>query len=165
MAISKTMAEALNKQFNEELASAYLYDSMAADFYAKNLPGFAMWMTQQAAEERTHAVKIHRYLDEHGERVYYAAMGEPQAEWASPATAFEAALAHEKYISGKIHELVRLARKEDDIPTESFLIWFVNEQVEEESTTKSVLDKIEMVSDNKFGLYQLDKEMAARGQK
>ena len=40
MSLSKAMAEALNKQFNEELNSAYLYDSMAADFYAEATPWF-----------------------------------------------------------------------------------------------------------------------------
>ena len=164
MAISKTMSDALNKQFNEEINSAYLYDSMAADFYARNLPGFAVWMTGQAGEERMHAQKIHHYLDENGERVFYAAIPEPQAEWKSPLDAINAALGHEKFISQCIHDLVRLARKEDDIPTESFLGWYVNEQVEEESTAQSLIDKLEMVGDNRFGLYQLDKEVSTRQQ-
>lgn len=164
MAISKTMSDALNKQFNEELNSAYLYESMAADFHAKNLPGFAVWMTEQAGEERMHAQKIHHYLDENGERVFYAAIPEPQAEWKSPLDTINAALGHEKFISKCIHDLVRLARKEDDIPTESFLGWYVNEQVEEESTAQSLIDKLEMVGDNRFGLYQLDKEVSTRQQ-
>lgn len=164
MAVSRTMSEALNRQFNGELSSAYLYDSMAADFYARNLPGFAAWMTLQASEERAHAEKIHRYLDENGERVFYAAMAEPQAEWASPLDAVKAALGHEKYISKCIHDLVRTARKEDDIATEAFLSWYVTEQVEEEAAAQSLVDKLEMVGDNKFGLYQLDKEVSTRQQ-
>lgn len=162
MSLSKAMAEALNKQFNEELNSAYLYDSMAADFYAKRLPGFASWMTIQAQEERDHAQRIHRYLDEHEERVFYAAIPEPQAEWDSPLEAMKAALGHEKYISKCIHNLVHTARKEDDISTEFFLGWYVTEQVEEESSAQSLIDKLEMVGDSQFGLYQLDKEVATR---
>ena len=103
MAISKTMSDALNTQFNKELNSAYLYESMAADFYAGNLPGFAVWMTTQAGEERVHAEKIHHYLTENGERVYYAAIPEPQAEWKSPLAAIQGALAHEKFITKSIH--------------------------------------------------------------
>jgi len=164
MALSKTMRDALNTQFNEELNSAYLYDSMAADFYAKNLPGFATWMTLQAGEERMHAEKIHRFLDENGERVYYAAIPEPQAEWKNALDAMKAALEHEKYISKCIHDLVRMARKEDDIATETFLGWYVTEQVEEESSAQSLIDKLEMVGDNKFGLYQMDKEVSTRQQ-
>jgi ferritin len=162
MAISKQMSDALNKQFNEELNSAYLYQSMAADFYAKILPGFAGWMTRQAAEENEHAQKFHHYVDEQGGRVFYAAIPEPQAEWKSPQDAFKAALAHEKHITKCIHDLVRLARKEDDLATENFLAWFVKEQVEEESSAQSMIDKLDRVGDNKFGLYQLDKEASTR---
>jgi ferritin len=162
MTISKDMADALNKQFNEEVGSAYLYRAMAADFYAKNLPGFGAWMTKQAAEEDEHAEKIHRYLDDRGSRVTYAALAEPQAEWATPMDAMKASLKHEEYITKCIHDLVRLSRDEGDLPTESFLDWYVEEQVEEESSVQSLIDKLEMVGNNTFGLYQLDKEVSAR---
>ena len=164
MAMTQKMAAALNKQFNEELNSAYLYESMAADFYAGKLQGFAAWMTIQAGEERGHAEKIHRYLGEAGERVYYKAIPEPQAEWPGPKAAMKAALAHEQYISKCIHDLVRTARKEDDIATEAFLGWYVTEQVEEEASAQTLIDKLEMVGDNGFGLYQLDKEISTRQQ-
>ena len=162
MAISKTMADALNKQFFEELNSAYLYESMVADFLAKKLPGFALWMTKQAEEEREHADKIMRYLDDQGERVYHAALPAPQTEWPSPLAIVQAALEHECPISKCIHDLVRLARKEDDIPTENFLAWYVEEQVEEETNAQTLIDKIEMVGNNPLGLYNLDKEVAMR---
>lgn len=164
MALTKIMSDALNKQFNEELNSAYLYESMAADFHSKKLSGFATWMTQQAGEERFHAEKLHRYLDESGERVFYAAIPEPKAIWNTALDAIQDALKHEKYITGCIHNLVRTARKQDDIATESFLDWYITEQVEEESSVQTLIDKLEFVGDNKFGLYQLDKEVAASRQ-
>ena len=162
MRISEAMAAALDKQFNEELNSAYLYQSMAADFYAKNLSGFGIWMDKQVAEERKHAEKIHRFLDERGSRVHYAALEKPQAEWNSPLDAMNAALKHEEFITKCIHDLVKLSRKEDDPATEIFLHWYVDEQVEEESSVQSLIDKLEMVGDNTFGLYQLDKEVSTR---
>jgi len=164
MAISKSMVEALNSQFNEELVSAYLYESMAADFHAKNLHGFAVWMTVQAAEERSHAQRIHRYLNENDERVFYAALPEPQSTWETPLEAFIAALEHERYITKRIHDLVRDSREGDDIATETFLGWFVTEQIEEEATAQGLIDKLTMIGDNKIGLYQLDKEVSARQQ-
>ncbi len=162
MALTQKIIEALNIQFNEELVSAYLYDSMAADFRSKNLPGFAAWMTLQATEERTHAEKIHHYLDDHGARVHYKAIPEPQAEWESPLAIIRAALKHEQYISSCFHKLVTLARAENDITTETFLAWYVTEQVEEEATAQALIDKLEMIGDNTFGLYQLDKEVSTR---
>lgn len=162
MAISKNMSEALNKQFNEELNSAYLYESMVADFHFKNLPGFATWMTIQAAEERMHAEKLHRYLDDNGERVFHAAIPKPQAEWDSPLDIMQAALKHEKHISHCIHNLVRLAREEGDIATETFLSWYVTEQIEEESSAQNLIDKLEIIGDHKLGLYHLDGEVSTR---
>ena len=162
MALSKKMTDALNKQFNEEMNSAYIYMSMAAWFHSVNLGGFAAWMTKQYGEEMEHAEKFHRYLDSQEERVYYQAMAEPQGDWDSPLAAMKDALKHEKYISGCIHDLVKLARSEGDIPTELFLGWYVDEQVEEESNASSVIQKLEMVGDNKIGLYSLNKEMGMR---
>jgi len=162
MAISKSMAEALNGQFNKELISAYLYESMAADFYAKNLHGFAIWMTAQAAEERSHAQRIHRYLNENDERVFHAALPEPQSTWETPLEALVATLGHEKYVTKCIHDLVRSSRREDDIATEIFLGWYVTEQIEEEATAQGLIDKLKMIGDNKVGLYQLDKEVSTR---
>jgi len=162
MGVSKTMADALNKQFNEEMNSAYIYRSMAADFYAKNLPGFAVWMTCQVNEELMHAEKIHRYLDEHNERVFYAAILEPQATWKSPLDIIKAALNHEKHITKCIHNLVHLAREVDDIATETFLSWYITEQVEEEASAQSLIEKLEMIGDSGTGLYQLDQEVSTR---
>jgi len=162
MAISSSMAKALNGQFNKELNSAYLYESMAADFNSKNLHGFAAWMTVQAAEERSHAQKIHLYLNENDERVFYAALAKPQPSWETPLKAFEAALAHERYITKCIHDLVRSSRKEEDIATETFLGWYVSEQIEEEASAQALIDKLEMIGDDRVGLYQLDKEVSTR---
>ncbi|PIZ56924.1 ferritin, partial [Candidatus Woesearchaeota archaeon CG_4_10_14_0_2_um_filter_57_5] len=77
--------------------------------------------------------------------------------------AFKAALEHEKKVTGMIHRLVALAREEKDLATESFLQWYVNEQVEEESTAQAIIEKIELVGDKGTALYLLDKELGARG--
>ena len=67
--ISKKMEKALNNQVNAEFYSSYLYLSMAADFDAKNLPGFASWMQVQAQEEWGHGMKIYKYITEQQGRV------------------------------------------------------------------------------------------------
>lgn len=164
MSISKKMRNALNDQVNAEIASGYLYAAMSADFKAKNLEGFASWMAQQAQEELAHARKIYSYLYDQDERVEYKTLEAPQAEWGDAEKTFEAVLAHEKKVTAMIHALVKLARDEDDLATESFLSWFVDEQVEEEDSARTVLDKIKMVSQGANGLYLLDRELAARGQ-
>jgi len=162
MDLSDTMAKALNRQGNEEINSAYIYASMAADFSAKNLNGFAVWMEKQAQEELGHAAKIKSFLYERGSRIFLDTLNAPRSEWKDPKDAMETALKHEQYISKCILDLVKQARKEEDTATEVFLQWFVSEQVEEEESVRTVLDKLDMVGDNSVGLYSLDREMGMR---
>jgi ferritin len=160
--LSKNIEEALNKQVNEELFSAYLYLSMAAYFADKNLMGFYNWLYVQFHEELEHAKKFIHYIIERGGRVKLSQIKEPQFEWKDPVDAFKAVLEHERYITGKINELVDLAEKEKDRATFAMLQWFVNEQVEEEANASEILARLEMVGESKQGLLMLDRELAQR---
>ncbi|MBN1963474.1 MAG: ferritin [Anaerolineae bacterium] len=160
--LSKKMLTALNDQVNAELHSAYIYLSMAAYFAEENLPGMAAWMTLQESEERVHAMKFYHYIIERRGRVTLQAVEAPPATWDSPLAAFEAALEHEQYISGRIHTLVKLAKEEGDYPTESFLKWFVDEQVEEEDNVGSVVDDLKRAEGYPPALFMLDRELGAR---
>jgi ferritin len=42
------------------------------------------------------------------------------------------------------------------------LVWFIDEQVEEEESARDMIFAAESVADNKYGLYQLDKQLASR---
>lgn len=161
--LSDKMQTTLNEQINEEMFSSYIYLAMAAYFEDLNMAGFAHWMRMQADEETIHAMKIYDYINERGGRVKLMAIKEPPQEWDSPLAAFEAALAHEQHISGCINKLVALARKENDFPTDSFLKWFVDEQVEEEDNVGQVVDDIRRVADVPAGLFMLDRELGVRG--
>lgn len=160
--IDKKMEEALNGQIAEELASAYLYQAMSADFSAKNRPGMAAWMQKQAGEEMNHARKIYGYILERGGTVELKTLEAPQKSWDNPLSAFEAAYKHELHISACIDKLVKLARQLDDTATELFLAWYVTEQVEEEASTDEVVQKLRMLKEAPQALYMLDKELGAR---
>src|SRR3972149_11862642 len=112
--IGKKMLEALNEQINAELYSSYLYQSMAADFAARNLKGFAHWMEVQSKEETGHAKRIYDFVIERGGRVALKAIAAPAAEGKSPLAAFEDAYAHEQKITGMSHKLGGLAKAETD---------------------------------------------------
>ncbi len=160
--IGKKMEEALNSQINEELFSAYLYLSMAAYFHAEGLDGMAGWMRLQAKEEVEHAIKIFDHLVERGGTVTLQALAEPQREWDSPLAAFQAAYEHERYITGKIHELVDLAQAERDHAAFQMLQWFVAEQVEEEDQTKKAVELLERVGPDGRGILMIDQRLGAR---
>lgn len=160
--ISKKIEKALNLQINAELYSAYLYLSMEAYFKFNNLPGFANWMRAQTLEEMVHAMKIHDFVNECGGRVTLGSIEEPPTEWESPMGAFKAAYEHEQGVTAKINNLVNQAIQEKDHATNSFLQWFVNEQVEEEASVNEVLRKLEMAGDSTNGLFMIDHELAQR---
>lgn len=160
--ITKRMEEAINKQINAELYSAYLYASMAAYFESQGLAGFASWMRVQFEEEQFHAFRFFDWINERNGRVTLTPIEGPQTEWKDPVDVFENTQAHEAHVTSLINDLMSIAIEEKDYATVNFLQWFVNEQVEEESTAAHILDELRMVYGNGQGLLMLDRELGTR---
>jgi ferritin len=162
MELSKKLQDAINEQIKEELASAYIYLSMAAYCESIALPGFANWMEKQAGEEVEHAMKFYHFVHERMGRVELAAIEGPPIEFEGPTDVFEKALAHEEYISDRINKLYAMAVEENDFASFSLLQWFVDEQVEEEASATEVLDILKRIGDKGQGLIMLDRQLAQR---
>ncbi|MBN2383450.1 ferritin [bacterium] len=160
--LSKKMSKAMNHQVNRELYSAYLYLSMAAYFRSINLNGFANWMEIQCQEEMTHAQKFYQFIDERGEKVVLEAIEAPPHTWKTPLQVFEETFKHEQHVTSLINNLVKLAQTENDYASHSFLQWFVNEQVEEESTADDIVQQLKLVGNQGQGLFMLDRELGQR---
>ena len=160
--MDEKMVEALNSQLNAEMYSAYLYLSMGTYFEDLDLSGFANWMRVQAQEEMTHAMKIHDFIIQRGDRVTLTRIEAPPTEWESPVNAFEHVYEHEQKVTGLINQLVNLALSLGDHATNNFLQWFVAEQVEEEESSSGVLKKVKMANDSLSALLMLDNELAQR---
>lgn len=160
--ISEKMQDALNGQINAETYSSHLYLAMSAYFESLDLPGFANWMRVQAREEDVHIQKLFDYVFERGGRVILGAIEAPPAEWQSPLAAFEAAFEHEQLISKGIADLVDLAISESDRASESFLRWYVDEQVEEEASVDAVVKSVRLGGGQPVAMLMLDRELAAR---
>jgi ferritin len=160
--IGKKMEEALNSQVNAELYSAYLYLSMESYFKSLNLDGFANWMRVQTQEEVTHAMKMYDFINERSGRALLKSVEGPPTTWDSPLAVFEAAYAHEQKVTGLINGLVDLAIQEKDHATNSFLQWFVNEQVEEEASADTIVQQLKIMADAPGGLFMLDRELGQR---
>ena len=160
--MSKEMQDALNHQINEEVFSAYLYASMSCHFQNVGLKGFAHWMTLQAGEELMHAQKFAGYLQERGAKVLLEAIAAPDTEWKSPLAAFKAAYKHECHISGCINKLYSQAMKEGDHATQTFLAWFVTEQVEEEANADEIVQQLKLIEGAPGALFMVDRELGQR---
>jgi ferritin len=154
--------KALNAQMNLELSSSYLYLAMAAYFESENLNGFAHWMKIQSGEEYAHAMKIYGYINQRNGRVNLSKIDAPKSEWKDAVEVFAETLKHEQKVTKAIDDIVDLTITEKDHATNTYLQWFVTEQVEEEATAMNILDKIKMVGDNKNGLFLLDRELGMR---
>ncbi len=160
--INKKIEQELNKQLNRELFSAYLYLSMAAYFESENLRGFAHWMKVQAKEEITHAMKFFDYIIERGAKVLLEKIDIPKISWNSVFEVFKDAYEHETKITNFIYEILNLSKNERDYATESFLKWFVEEQVEEEAQTLEIVQKLEKIKDSFTTLLILDHHLGKR---
>jgi ferritin len=160
--IQKRIEEAFNIQINAELYSAYLYLSMGAFFEAQNLPGFANWMRVQFQEEQFHAMKMFDFVNERGGRVILTKIDGPKVEWESILEVYEEVLAHERHVTSLINNIMDIAIEERDHATKSFLNWFIDEQVEEESTAEAILDELKLIDGKGNGILMLDREFRAR---
>jgi ferritin len=160
--LGKKMVEALNKQLNREIYSAYLYMSMSAYSTYIGLKGFANWFMVQYEEEMGHAMRIYDYINDQGGKVKLMAIEQPPTKFESPLGMFERTLEHEKFVTKCINDLVELANKEKDHATSTFLQWFVTEQVEEEANDNEIISKLKLVGEKGSGLFMVDRELAAR---
>lgn len=160
--LTEKMETKLNEHINAELYSAYLYLSMSAYFKSIDLPGFANWMQIQFEEEMSHAMKFFEFVDNMDGRIRLVTIQAPPVEWNSPVEVFQQTYEHEQYVSRQIFDLVSLSLEEKDHATNNFLQWFVAEQVEEESSAKSILSKLKFIGDSKSGLFMVDQELGKR---
>ena len=160
--ISKKMNDAINKQVAAEFYSAHLYLSMSSYLESIDLPGFANWMRVQYQEETFHGEKLFDHIIERDGRAVLIDFDAPSAEWDSVLSIFEEAYKHEQKVTSLINNLVDIAMAEKDHASYNFLQWFVDEQVEEEASVKTIVQQLKMVNESKSGLFMMDREVGAR---
>ncbi|MDR0511598.1 MAG: ferritin [Treponema sp.] len=160
--ISEKLLKVLSDQVNAEYYSAYLYLTMSASADQMGLKGTAKWMFTQAQEEMAHGTRIYQYVLERGASPAFAAIDLPPTSYADINAIFKATLAHEQKVTQTINSIATLAMQESDHACYQFILWFVNEQVEEEASASEILDKLKLIGDNKSMLLALDNALGTR---
>lgn len=160
--IKKEVFDAMNEQINAESYSAYLYLSMAAYFENMGLSGFANWMKVQYQEESAHAVRFFNYLTSRGGKVVLKAIEQVPVDFDGIVDAFEKTLTHENHVSELISNLMDVAVKASDHASQSFLKWFVDEQVEEETNVEKILATLKLINGQGNGIFMMDRELGQR---
>lgn len=159
--ISKKMEKALNEQIALEGYASFLYLAMANWCESQSLNGCAAFMHRQSAEERSHMMRLFRYLNEVGGKPITPGIKQPPHEWKSVLNMFEEVLKHEQKVTASIHELTSMCYDERDHATLLFLQWYVEEQREEEALMRSILECTRLIGDGPQSLYYIDKEVGA----
>lgn len=157
--LSKNIEKALNTQIKIEAESSQIYLAMACWAEVKGLEGVAGFMFKQSQEERDHMLKLVKYVNERGGHAQVSALAAPNVTFNSFKDMFEELYKHEVFVSNSINELVHISLQEKDYSTHNFLQWYVAEQIEEEAMARTILDKINLIGDDKGGLYLFDRDI------
>lgn len=160
--ISEKLHKALNEQINAEMWSAYLYLSMSLDADNKGYKGVANWFYIQYKEELAHARIFMNYLNSRDCKVELSPIAGVPPVWDNVLDMFVQTLEHEKKVTSLINNLAAIAHDDKDFASTNRLIWFINEQVEEEESAREMIDALKAVEGNKYGMYMLDKELGSR---
>ncbi|TRZ46422.1 ferritin [Robertkochia solimangrovi] len=157
--LSKKIEDALNNQVKVEAESSQIYLAMACWAEVKGLEGVADFMYAQSDEEREHMLKLVKFINERGGHAQISALKAPGVTFNSFQEMFQLLHDHEVFVSGSINDLVHITLEEKDYATHNFLQWYVAEQIEEEAMAKTILDKINLIGDDKGGLYLFDRDI------
>jgi len=155
--LKKKIEDICNRQVEREGFSSNLYIAMASWAENNGFSGVAAWLYSQADEERLHMMKFIKYINERGGKAVMPALKKPAADYKSVEDVFKEVLKHEEFVTASINEIVALTLDEKDFNTHNFLQWFVMEQVEEEASVRTILDKVRLVGKN--NMYQFDRDI------
>ena len=162
MRISTELRAALNNQIELEASASSTYLSMASWAEMSGYDGAASYFYAQSDEERTHMLKIVHYLNDIGAGSTIPAVQAPTESFESLEHAIKTALENEQAVTRAVHDMMDLARHEKDYSTCTFLEWFVNEQIHEESQFEAILQKFDIIGRDRLAIYEIDKILASR---
>jgi len=157
--LDKKVEKKLNDQVKAEGQSSQLYLSMASWADAKGLNGTAQFLYRHSDEEREHMLKLVKFINERGGKAVIPSFVKPIGDFKSIKNCFESLLKHELHVTALINDIVDTCLKAKDYPTYNFMQWYVSEQIEEEALARDVLDKLEMIGNDKAGLYLFDRDL------
>lgn len=157
--LNSVVEKALNEQIEVEAHSSQIYLAMASWAETQGLGGTAGFLYMHADEERLHMLKLVKFVNERGGHAMIPALPQPDAKYGSLREIFENLLNHEVMVTKEINNVVDVCLQEKDYTTHNFMQWYVSEQIEEEGLARSIMDKLNMIGDDKGGLYLFDRDL------
>jgi ferritin len=151
---SERFVEALNDQIGREFVAAHQYTAIGAYYERLTFPRLAKFFYEQADEERGHAMKMVRYLNDTRSDLRLGQISAPKSDFADHVEPIRLSLEHEEKVTIAIGRLYEIARETNDYASESFMQWFVDEQVEEEASMGGLLEVAERVRESPIMLEE-----------
>jgi ferritin len=161
--LSKKIEAALNGQVAVEANSSQAYLAMASWAENEGLSGTAAFLYRHSDEERQHMLKLVKFINERGGRAKVPALEQPSTDFKSITDIFKSLLEHETSVTEEINGVVDLCLNEKDYTTHNFMQWYVSEQIEEEALARNLIDKLNLIGNDKGGLYLFDRDLEAGG--
>ncbi|MCB0479821.1 MAG: ferritin [Flavobacteriales bacterium] len=157
--LSPNIERALNEQMKLEAESSQFYLAMAGWAENKGYNGTADFMYRHSDEERTHMLKLMKYINERGGKAIVPALPKPATDFKELREVFDTLLSHEEMVTQKINDLVFICLDERDYTTHNFVQWYVSEQIEEEALARTIIDKLNLIGTDKSGMYLFDRDI------
>lgn len=157
--LSEEMVKILNQQVALEAVSSAKYLAAAAWCGAQGYDNSSEFFFNQAEEERMHMLKIFRYICDLGGKAISPAVGDVNVKFSSLKEVFEFTLDSEITVSESINNIVKQAREENDYPSENFIQWFVEEQIEEEFIARRAVELFDLMGEDKLAIFMIDERI------
>jgi bacterioferritin B len=139
MLVSQKIVDAFCQQVGNELGASNQYVAIASYFEEEDLVELANFFFRQAEEEREHAMKFVKFLNEVNGHLEIPAIAAPRHRFKNAEDAVQASLDWENEVTKQIYDLVEMCQKERNHIALRFLDWFVSEQLEEVSSIGTLL--------------------------
>jgi len=149
----------LNDQIKVEATASMHYLAMASWADAEGFSGVANFFYAQSEEEREHMLKLVKFVNERGGKVVVPALEQPGDSFASLKALFEKFLDSEVFVTKQINTIIDACLELKDYNTNNFMQWYVTEQLEEEATARTLLDKLNIIGDDNSGYYLFDRDI------
>src|SRR5689334_7569180 len=163
MLISDKVCALLNEQVGNEFSAMVQYLAIAAHFDNETLPMLAGHFFKQAEEEKEHAHKFLKFILDVGGDVRIPAIPAPQPTFKFAEDAVKLSLEQEKKVTAQINHLLGVAKGENDYTTDTFLQWFVQEQLEEVRSMEDLLSIVQRAGEG--NLLRVEEYLAREGGK
>src|SRR3954451_13935573 len=138
----------LNEQIGYEFGASQQYVAAAVYYDNETLPRLAAFLHAQAPAERTHAMKMVKYLMDADAEVVIPGIAAPRSSFSDIVEPVRVALEQEKRVSDQINALAAVARQAGDYSSEQFMQWFIKEQVEEVASMADLLRVVQRSREN-----------------